>query len=254
MQSPLTHTEQTVWDTYAKSYDALRHIKPYHKMHDEITHWLKSKPGEKILDAGCGTGNQIGNIKKTTPEVKLYGIDASPTMLARAEAKVPDAILTHGDLNHDLPYSASFFDQVVCINALYATESPQSVIADFYRILRPGGQVTIENPLPGFENGLVLKAHCNSTKPDSYWFDAHSTAAREEMLLREAIDDPIVFAQMLFVAKHNRSLVQTQSFHFLSEATLIDLLEKQGFIVTRSTKTYADQGILIQANKGEYHD
>lgn len=45
------------WDLYAKLYDTLTHLKPYQDLHNNVLNALELKGGERILDAGCGTGN-----------------------------------------------------------------------------------------------------------------------------------------------------------------------------------------------------
>ena len=49
---------------------------------------LDVKPGERILDLGCGTGDLAKQIQEQGAEV--IGIDASPDMIAKAKAKYPD--------------------------------------------------------------------------------------------------------------------------------------------------------------------
>jgi|SRR3990170_1538389 len=45
------------WDIYAKLYDTLNLLEPYQRLHREVLQSLELKGGERILDAGCGTGN-----------------------------------------------------------------------------------------------------------------------------------------------------------------------------------------------------
>jgi len=45
------------WDIYAKLYDTLNLLEPYQRLHQEVLQSLELKGGERILDAGCGTGN-----------------------------------------------------------------------------------------------------------------------------------------------------------------------------------------------------
>ncbi|PIR43223.1 hypothetical protein COV24_03880 [candidate division WWE3 bacterium CG10_big_fil_rev_8_21_14_0_10_32_10] len=45
------------WEKYFKTYDVLNVLIPYQELLDTIIDKLKVKPGEKILDAGSGTGN-----------------------------------------------------------------------------------------------------------------------------------------------------------------------------------------------------
>jgi ubiquinone/menaquinone biosynthesis C-methylase UbiE len=49
------------------------------------------KPGERILDLGCGTGTLAVLIKTAEPEAKVFGLDPDPAMLERGAAKADRA-------------------------------------------------------------------------------------------------------------------------------------------------------------------
>src|SRR5258708_13440556 len=50
------------------------------------------KPGESVLDVGCGTGTlAIAAKQRVGPTGRVYGVDASPEMLARASKKASKA-------------------------------------------------------------------------------------------------------------------------------------------------------------------
>jgi hypothetical protein len=116
--------------------------------------------------------------------------------------------------------------------------------------LEPGGEVLIVTPKSDFENGLILKNHCNSPHPDEYWMNGHASAEREEFLIREAIQDEGVINDMITVAEYNRSIASNNFFHFFSQEELVKILEETGFVVTHISLTYAHQDIFITAKKG----
>ena len=76
------------WDIYAKLYDTLNLLEPYQRLHREVLDKLELKGGERILDAGCGTGNfekllsQNGSLN-----LKVEALDFSQAMLKRAKLK-----------------------------------------------------------------------------------------------------------------------------------------------------------------------
>lgn len=90
--------------------------------------------GERLLDIGCGTGNnlQIFNEKWCS----LTGIDSSADMLEVARQKYGDrAELILAD-SRDIPFSDNEFDIVTIINFLEIADDPQKVIEEAIRVCR----------------------------------------------------------------------------------------------------------------------
>lgn len=99
---------------------------------------LDPKPGERILDLGCGDGALTEAIRAAGAEVR--GVDASPDMVAAAkgrglEAEVADA--------HALPFESEF-EAVFSNAALHWMTDPDAVFAGVARALVPGGRFAAE--------------------------------------------------------------------------------------------------------------
>jgi len=95
------------------------------------------RPG-RALDAACGTGRHAAYLAALGHQV--IGVDSSPDMLARARARVPQAHVVPGDL-HRLPVPSQAVDLVVCALALTHVPALAPVLAEFARVLRPGGHL-----------------------------------------------------------------------------------------------------------------
>jgi SAM-dependent methyltransferase len=98
-------------------------------------------PGD-ALDAACGTGRYAEYLAGRGHRV--VGVDSSPDMLDRARARVPSAEFLLGDL-HQLPLSDSSVDLVVTGLALSHVPTLAPVMAEFARVLRPGGHLAISD-------------------------------------------------------------------------------------------------------------
>jgi ubiquinone/menaquinone biosynthesis C-methylase UbiE len=212
---------------------------------------LYPQPEDNILELGCGTGNLLKKILTETACQRLTGADFSENMLHRAREKCVDDRLTliQADANSLLPFSDNTFSKVVFINTLYALKAPLETLKEVYRVVEPNGEVVIVTPKKGFDDGMILKEHAESNKPDSFWADPHSSPEREEMLIRATIDDEILVQQMLFVAHHNRSILKNATFNFFTLATLTELIKNSGFTINKIDLVYADQEFLVHARK-----
>ncbi|MGB0411916.1 MAG: class I SAM-dependent methyltransferase [Pikeienuella sp.] len=99
---------------------------------------LAPKPGEDILDLGCGDGPLTKAL--ADQGVSIRGVDASADMIAGAIARGVDAQVMDG---HALGFEAAF-DAVFSNAALHWMTDPDAVIAGVYRALRPGGRFVAE--------------------------------------------------------------------------------------------------------------
>jgi len=100
--------------------------------------WLDPKPGERILDLGCGDGALTARIAERGAEV--VGVDASEDFLRSARARGLDARLGDGEA---LAFEAEF-DAVFSNAALHWMTRADAVVAGIARALRPGGRFVAE--------------------------------------------------------------------------------------------------------------
>ena len=103
---------------------------------------VASLPVGVALDAACGTGRHSRALAERGHRV--IGVDGSADMLARARARVPEGEFLLGDL-HRLPVADAEVDLVVCALALTHVPDLKPVIAEFARVLRPGGHLVISD-------------------------------------------------------------------------------------------------------------
>lgn len=75
------------------------------------------KPGDKILDIGCGKGFQLYELTQLMPGVEVYGIDISAYAIENAKEEVKDRLQV-GNANC-LPFPDKHFDLVFSINTLH---------------------------------------------------------------------------------------------------------------------------------------
>ncbi len=81
-----------------------------------IDHYLL-KPGDRILDVGCGKGFILYDFTQELPGVEVEGIDISSYAIENAKPEVKDRLRV-GNANK-LPYDDKSFDLVISINTMH---------------------------------------------------------------------------------------------------------------------------------------
>jgi len=102
------------------------------------------KDGERVLDAGCGTG--IYSIEFAKKRALVTGLDASSGMLEWARAKTGRAGLKIDFIEADIinvPFPDGHFDLVLSVCMLCFVRERESALLEMKRVLRPGGRVVI---------------------------------------------------------------------------------------------------------------
>lgn len=102
-------------------YDASR--KFYLFGRDRLLHDLDTRPGDQVVEIGCGTARNLIKLARLRPDITLYGIDASDQMLETARSHIRAAGLADritvrqglaenlaaADFGLDRPFDVPFF-------------------------------------------------------------------------------------------------------------------------------------------------
>lgn len=136
------------WSIRSETFDAT----PGHEIfsQDERRAWLAllsrhlgSELGRRALDLACGTG--VISLLLAELGFDVTGLDLSDAMLSRARSKVRGKgpiKLFLGDAEHTLEDSDSY-DAVVTRHLVWTLPDPSAAFAEWFRVLKPGGQVAI---------------------------------------------------------------------------------------------------------------
>jgi len=128
------------YDAWAENYDEPNDLVDMEQ--PVVREILDGLPAGLALDAACGTGRHAAYLASRGHTV--IGVDISPAMLAAAAAKVPGGDFRVGDL-HQLPVPGRHADLVICALALTHVPHLAPVLAEFARVLRPGGHLVISD-------------------------------------------------------------------------------------------------------------
>ena len=127
---------------------------------------LQIKPGTRVLDIACGTGNL--SFPATRAGAIVTGVDIAPNLLetARARAKAEGVTIQFDEGDAEaLPYADAAFDEVVTMFGAMFAPRPQLVAAEMARVTRPGGRVAMANWTPTGFIGQMFKVTAKHVPP-----------------------------------------------------------------------------------------
>ncbi|MFH1750991.1 MAG: methyltransferase domain-containing protein [Candidatus Micrarchaeota archaeon] len=103
---------------------------------------IAPKPGERILEVGCGSGKVLENFENGS----LHGIDISRELLSKARKKFGrKVVLKYGDAEA-IPFPSNYFDKICCTEVLEHLRNPGKAISEMRRVGRPGSLAAITIP------------------------------------------------------------------------------------------------------------
>jgi ubiquinone/menaquinone biosynthesis C-methylase UbiE len=102
-------------------------------------------PGQVVVDYGCGPGGlSVELARRVAPGGRVHGVDLNKPFLARAAARakrdgVEHLVEWHQTNGESLPLPSDSADRVLCKNVLEYVPDVAATLAEFRRVLRPGG-------------------------------------------------------------------------------------------------------------------
>jgi len=139
-----------LYDVYANRYDSIKRFR------SEYDHMFLAQPvmaamnphrSPLVLDVATGTARfPAALLRHAHFQGRIVGVDLSRKMLGRAARKISDERVTFMWCPAEyLPFPDNTFDVVACLEALEFMSSPEKVVAELARVLRPGGVLMMTN-------------------------------------------------------------------------------------------------------------
>ena len=135
--------ERSLFDLWSLFYDlpfVQRAV--YRAPHDAVVDQLQGHGCRSVLDVGCGTGILATRLRHELDGAHVVGCDFSRGMLAHGRGRDRHAAWVCGDAGR-LPFRDASFDAVVSTEAFHWFPDQRAALAEFRRVLRPGGRLLL---------------------------------------------------------------------------------------------------------------
>jgi SAM-dependent methyltransferase len=132
------------YDSFAEAYARANENGLFNRWYARpaVLDLLGDVAGRRILDAGCGSGPLVADLKERGASVA--GFDASPAMIRLARERLgDDADLKVADLTRPLPYDDEAFDDALAVLVLHYLKDWSGPLTELRRVLRPGGRLVV---------------------------------------------------------------------------------------------------------------
>lgn len=169
-EMPAPATKGRVLRAEARYYDVLVWLLTLGReraFRERLADLARLRPGERVLDVGCGTGAfALAAKRRVGPTGTVHGLDASPEMIERARRQAARAgadVTLHVGVVEALPFPDAHFDAVASTLMLHHLPRAvrQQCAREMRRVLKPGGRVlAVDFATPtGERRGLLARLH-----------------------------------------------------------------------------------------------
>jgi arsenite methyltransferase len=112
---------------------------------EQVLAQLGIRPGQQVLDLGCGNGWATRLLAQAAPGASAVGIDVSRRMIERAEELHSLTIRARYEVAHfeRLPFADGRFDRLFSMEALYYAVDLDQTLRECRRVLKPGGRADV---------------------------------------------------------------------------------------------------------------
>jgi ubiquinone/menaquinone biosynthesis C-methylase UbiE len=156
--------------------------------------------GQRVLDLGCGTGRLAAALSQVS---SVWGIDASPEMLAVARRRVPPNVRLKLARAESPPFKEAWFDRAIYWLVVHLLDRPAAFRAA-WRLLAPGGRACIVT----FDSTYFADYWLN------HYFPRFEAIDRERFPTAEGLESELLgagFEQVRMLRHHQRDRIDRET-------------------------------------------
>ena len=160
----------------------------------QVVRQMGIRPGDQIIDLGCGSGWATRMLAKAAPGAGAVGIDVSQRMIARAEELhdlTSRARYEHGTFEA-LDFPDGRFERAFSMEAFYYAVDLERALAELLRVLKPGG--TADVVIDRFEESVHTEGWSATVQldmhflPEAGWRSAFEAAGFTDVATKRLLD------------------------------------------------------------------
>jgi SAM-dependent methyltransferase len=134
---------------------ARRYAAQYRRIHKQIADWMASKPGERVLDVGCFTGELIGILHQRGADV--YGLELQTEAVEIARDRLPGRVYQADVDGSSFPPGP--YDTVAMMGLIEHVIDPAKFVRRAHTLLVPGGRLMLQTPDAGSALARLMRRH-----------------------------------------------------------------------------------------------
>lgn len=120
--------------------------------------WARMEPGARVLDVGCGTGDNLRCIWRE--DARFFGLEYSAATTQAARRLLGDRADVQVGSATEIPFEDASVDLALCIEVLEHIDDHEKALAEIWRVLRPGAHLILAVPFRHwFKSYLPLMGH-----------------------------------------------------------------------------------------------
>jgi SAM-dependent methyltransferase len=221
------------YDPIADAYAAGVETAPYNALYERpaMLAMLPPVEGLRVLDAGCGSGLHAAALLDRG--ARVTGIDASTAMVEHARRRLAgcEVELRVADLRAPLPFADGGFDGIMSALVLHYLRDWVPTLAEFRRVLRPGGWLVFSTHHPASDAMLFNPARYLEVEEVEDEWDRVGTVRFYRRPLSRIIND---LMDAGFVIERLEEPIPVDAFREAKPEAYARILRQPGFLLIRA--------------------